>query len=171
VTERAASSPSVREAVASFSDRRHFHAAVASLVAAGFAPADLSVLATHDPLAAAGEPEGARALLPAALAGEVKYLVPLTVAGFTLVSGGPVAVALAALVGAGLGAAALKELFDDYTAPPHAAAFRAALAAGDALLWVRVDNGTREAAATRLLAEAGGRNVHVNERAAQMGAG
>jgi hypothetical protein len=156
----------LREAVASFSDRRHFHTAVASLLAAGFAPADLSVLATHDPLATAGEPGGSEhELLPAALSGEVKYLGPLTVAGLTLVSGGPIAVALAALVGAGLGAAALKELFDDYTAAPHTADFEAALAAGDALLWVRVDNRACEAAATRLLAVAGGHNVHINARA------
>jgi hypothetical protein len=172
VTERAAFSPSLREAVASFPDRRHFHAAVERLLAEGFAPSDLSVLATHDPLATAGEPDGGRReWLPAALSGEVKYLVPLTVAGFSVVSGGPVAVALAALVGAGLGGAALKELFDDYTAPPRTAEFRTALAAGDALLWVRVDDPAREAAATRILTEAGGRNIHVNERAATAHAG
>src|SRR6516165_83182 len=57
MTEVPASLPSVREAVASFPDRRHFHMAVANLLAAGFAPSDLSVLATHDSLATAGEPE------------------------------------------------------------------------------------------------------------------
>ena len=51
------------------------------------------------------------------LADEIKYIAPLTVAGIILLSGGPIAATVAALVGAGLGGAALKELFDDYTAP------------------------------------------------------
>jgi hypothetical protein len=172
MTETPASFPIVREAVASFPDRQHFHAAVSNLIAAGFAPGDLSVLATHDPLATAGEPEaGAGGLLPAGLSAEVKYLAPLTVAGIVLLSGGPIATAVAALVGAGLGGAALKELFDDYTAPRHRQDFRAALEAGAALLWVRCDDPDRELAATRILEEAGGRQVHIHGRTANAPAG
>lgn len=171
MAQASAAFPVVREAVASFPDRRHFHDAVTKLLAAGFAPADLSVLATHDPLATAGEPDGAGGLLPAGLAGEIKYLGPLTVAGIVLLSGGPIAAALAALVGAGVGGAALKELFDDYTAPRHTADFRAALEAGAALLWVRVDDPAREAAAVGILAAVGGRDVHINERTAKEGGG
>jgi hypothetical protein len=141
-----ASPPATREAVASFPDRRHFHAAVAELIAAGFMSSDLSVLASHDPLATAGEPDtGAGGLLPAALGGEIKYLAPLTVAGIVVLSGGPIAAAVAALVGAGLGGAALKELFDDYAAPRHRDDFEAALRAGAALLWVRCEDPAREA--------------------------
>src|SRR5271169_2285376 len=115
MVESAASFPVIREAVASFPDRDHFHRAVSNLLAAGFAPSDLSVLATHDSLAAAGEPGGAgRSILPAALSGEIKYIGPLTAAVIVVLSGGPIAVAAAALIGAGLGGAALKELFDDY---------------------------------------------------------
>lgn len=169
MTGAAASFPVVREAVASFPDRAHFHAAVSSLLAAGFAPSDLSVLASHNSLAAAGEPAGAGkpSLLPAGLSDEVKYIGPLTVAGIAVLSGGPIAVAVAALVGAGLGGAALKELFDDYTAPRHSADFAAALQAGAALLWVRCEDPDRELAATRLLDEAGGRHVHIHGRPAQ----
>jgi hypothetical protein len=167
MSEAQASFPVVREVGASFPDRRHFHAAVAALLAAGFGPNDLSVLASHDPLATAGEPDGVPGLLPAALGGEIKYIAPLTVAGIVLLSGGPIAAAVAALVGAGLGGAALKELFDDYTAPPHRAEFRAALEAGAALLWVRCDDPGREDAATRILGDAGGRYVHVHSRAAR----
>ena len=167
MTEAAGSFPVVREAVASFPDRDHFHRAVSSLLAAGFAPSDLSVLASHNSLAAAGEPNVDKpALLPAGLSDEVKYLGPLTVAGIVVLSGGPIAVAVAALVGAGLGGAALKELFDDYTAPRHSADFRAALQAGAALLWVRCDDPDRELTATRILEEAGGRHVHVHGRPA-----
>jgi hypothetical protein len=122
------------------------------------------------PLRAAGEPDtGAGVLLPAALSGEIKYLAPLTVAGIVVLSGGPIAAAVAALVGAGLGGAALKELFDDYAAPRHRDDFEAALRAGAALLWVRCDGPAREAAATRILAEAGGHHVHTHDRAAAGG--
>jgi hypothetical protein len=166
MTESSPSFPVIREAVASFPDREHFHRAVANLLAAGFDTADLSVLASHDSLGAAGEPPPAPRprLLPAGLADEIKYIAPLTVAGIIVLSGGPIAVTVAALVGAGLGGAALKELFDDYTAPRHAEDFKAALHAGAALLWVRCEDSERELTATRILEEAGGRHVHVHGR-------
>lgn len=166
MAESSPSFPVIREAVASFPDRRHFHRAVANLRAAGFETSDLSVLASHDSLAAAGEPANPEGkLLPPGLADEIKYVAPLTVAGIILLSGGPIAATVAALVGAGLGGAALKELFDDYTAPRHAQDFEAALRAGAALLWVRCEDSERELTATRILEEAGGRQVHVHGRA------
>ena len=165
MTEAAEKFPIVREAVASFPDRAHFHSAVADLLAAGFAPTDLSVLASHDSLASAGEPGGGEgSIVPASVSGEIKYIGPLTVAGIVLLSGGPIAAAVAALVAAGLGGAALKELFDDYTAPRHSEDFKAALAAGAALLWVRCDDPDREIAATRILEKAGGNHVHIHGR-------
>ncbi len=96
-------------------------------------------------------------------------MAPLTLAGFVLLSGGPIAVAAAALVGAGLGGAALKELFDDYTAPRHSEDFKAALQAGAALLWVRCDDPDRELTATRILEDAGGHHVHIHGRPLQPG--
>ena len=168
----AAPPAAIREAVASFPDRAHFRAAVAGLLAAGFAHADLSVLATHDSLAAAGEAAGeAREVVPEGLSAEINYIGPLTLAGFILVSGGPIAATVAALVGAGLGGAALKELFDDYTAPPHSEEFAAALAAGAVLLWARCEDAEREAAALRSLREAGGRHVHIHARPPRSGEG
>ncbi|HLY45847.1 MAG TPA: hypothetical protein VKQ73_09740 [Stellaceae bacterium] len=157
--------PVVREAVASFPDREHFRGAVSALLAAGFEPADLSVLASHAPLGAAEETRGD--LVPAGLSGELKYIAPLTVAGIIVISGGPIAATLAALVGAGLGGAALKELFDDYTATPHREDFAAALQAGAALLWVRCGDPEIELRALRILEEAGGRHVHIHGRPAQ----
>ncbi|MBV8119836.1 MAG: hypothetical protein JO081_07870 [Alphaproteobacteria bacterium] len=172
MSEASSSFPVVREAVASFSDRAHFHRAVSDLLAAGFAQSDLSVLASHDSLAAAGEPIVDKpALVPPGLSDEINYIAPLTLAGFIVLSGGPVAVALAALVGAGLGGAALKELFDDFTAPRHRADFQAALKAGAALLWVRCDDPDRELTATRILEEAGGRYVHIHGRPAKAAGG
>jgi hypothetical protein len=170
MTEPSPHFPIIREAVASFRDREHFHGAVSNLLAAGFATSDLSVLATHDSLAAAGEPGRPQpALLPAGLADEIKYIAPLTVAGVILLSGGPIAATVAALVGAGLGGAALKELFDDYTAPRHAEDFKAALRAGAALLWVRCEDSERELTATRILEEASGQHIHVHGRPPRTG--
>jgi hypothetical protein len=168
MTEASTSFPVVREAVASFPDREHFRRAVSELRAAGFETSDLSVLASHDSLAAADAAIGAPPeALPAGLSDEIKYIAPLTVAGIVLLSGGPIAAIVAALVGAGLGGAALKELFDDYTAPRHSTNFAAALRAGAALLWVRCEDPDRELTATRILDEAGGRHVHVHGRPAQ----
>src|SRR5712691_10164018 len=152
--------PMIREAVASFPDRGQFNNAVTAVLAAGFAPTDLSVLASHKPLSAAEEKPGE--LIAAGLTSEVKYLAPLTVAGIVLVSGGPIAATVAALVGAGLGGAALKELFDDYAAAPHRTEFAAALKAGAALLWVRCADPELELRALRVLEEAGGQRVHIH---------
>jgi hypothetical protein len=154
--------PVVREAVASFPGREHFRRAVSALLAAGFEPSELSVLASHQPLTAAEEKPGE--LIAAGLSDEIKYIAPLTVAGIVLISGGPIAATVAALVGAGLGGAALKELFDDYTGSPHRDEFAGALQAGAALLWVRCADPELELRALRVLEESGGRHVHVHGR-------
>src|SRR4029077_13067744 len=128
----------------------------------GFRHDDLSVLASHQPLAAAeGEPSE---FVAAGLSDELKYIAPLTVAGIVLISGGPIAATVAALVGAGLGGAALKELFDDYAAAPHRDEFAAALKAGALLLWVRCADSDLELRAVRILEEAGGQHVHIHGR-------
>ena len=150
MAESSPSFPVIREVVASFPDREHFHRAVSNLLAAGFATSDLSVLASHDSLAAAGEPAAREpTLLPAGLADEIKYIAPLTVAGIVVLSGGPIAAAVAAIVGAGLGGAALKELFDD------------AIAAAQALDIALTKRGRHEGA--------GGEISFIDERAALAG--
>jgi hypothetical protein len=158
-----------REAVASFANKDAMRRAVAQLLGAGFEPADISVLASHDSLEVAGEVPGyggkPRSTVLAGLTDEVTFLAPLTVAGFSLLSGGPVAIAVAALVGAGLGGAAIKELLDYVIANRHSAEFAAALKAGAVLLWVRVDDPNVEATAVRILEESGGRHAHMHARA------
>ena len=168
MSEAAKSFPIIREAVGSFPDREHFRNAVSALLAAGFERSDLSVLASHDSLAVAENDAGtSKGILAAGLTDEIKYLGPLTVAGIILVSGGPIAAAIAALVGAGLGGAALKELFDDYAAAPHREEFAEALAEGAALIWVRCADPDLELRASRILEEAGGRHVHIHGHSAQ----
>jgi hypothetical protein len=150
----------VREAVASFPSRAALDDAIARLEAAGFDRSDISVLGSHASLeAAAGNPDAA-----AGVAEEIKYIGPLTIAGILFLSGGPVAAGIAAAIGAGLGGAALKELLDRYTTGGRAAEFAAALHAGAVLLWVRVPDPELEAAAVRILEEAGGRNAHIHAR-------
>ena len=165
MSEAARPFPVIREAVASFPDREHFRNAASALLTGGFARDDLSVLATHDSLALADEAAGTPTeILRAGLSDEIKYIAPLTVAGIIVLSGGPIAAVIAALVGAGLGGAALKAFFDDYTAPRHSEDFASALQAGAALLWVRCSDPDSELAATRILEDAGGRHVHVHGR-------
>ncbi len=166
MAESSPSFPVIREAVASFPDREHFHRAVANLLAAGF---DDEPIFRCWPRTIRSPPRASR---PRASRNSCRPASPtrsntsrrLTVAGIILLSGGPIAATVAALVGAGLGGAALKELFDDYTAPRHAEDFAAALHAGAALLWVRCEDPDRELTATRILEEAGGRHVHVHGR-------
>src|SRR6516165_166454 len=127
MSEAATPFPVIREAVASFPDREHFRNAVSALLAGGFARDDLSVLASHDSLAVAEE--AARSpgeVIRAGLSDEIKYIAPLTVTGIIVLSGGPIALTIAALVGAGLGGAGLMKLFDDYTASHHSEDFEAA---------------------------------------------
>jgi len=160
--------PVIREAVASFPNREHFRHAVSALLAGGFARDDLSVLASHDSLAVTDEAAGTpKEVMRAGLSDEIKYIAPLTVAGIIVLSGGPIALTVAALVGAGLGGAALKEFFDDYSAAHHSENFAEALKAGAALLWVRCPDPNSELAATRILEEAGGQHVHVHGRSAR----
>ena len=166
MSEPAPNFPIVREAVASFPDREHFRSAVSRLLATGFQTTDLSVLASHRALDTAGDAAGLEhEAVPAGLSDEIKYIAPLTIAGIIVLSGGPIAAGVAAVVGAGLGGAALKELFDRYTAAPHSDDFEAALKAGAALLWVRCADPELELTASRILAEAGGKHVHIHGRA------
>jgi hypothetical protein len=160
--------PVIREAVASFADQKHFRQAVGDLLTAGFEPSDLSVLAAHESLDVAGGVAGYRkephSWLPSGLADEMKYLAPLTIAGIIVLSGGPVAAGIAALVSAGLGGAAVKEILDRYTAGQHSEEFAAALHAGAVLLWARCTDPECELSATRILEAAGGRFVHIHGR-------
>ncbi len=163
--------PVTREAVATFATRSQFRDAVGRLLAAGFAPSDLSVLATHDSLEVAGGVPGypgqPRENFFAGLTDEAPILMPLAIAGMVLVSGGEIAALLAALATAGLGGVAMKEILDRFTANRHSAEFAEALKAGAVLLWVRADDADLELSATRILAEAGGSNVHVHGRQGQ----
>ena len=154
----------VREVVALFSTRAGFDRAVEALLAAGFDRADLSVLASHTSLDAANPKGKPRDEALTGLVGELKYAFPLTTAGLIAIVGGPIEAALAALVAAGVGGAAIKDYLDELTSHPKPDEFTRALEAGGVILWVRIDTPDQEAQAAALLEREGGVNVHVSVR-------
>lgn len=153
-----------RELVGILAGKAEFESAVESLLKAGFERADLSVLASHSSLEAA-RPEGSdwKSRLTG-LVGEMKYEGPLVAAGLIALAAGPVGAALAGVVAAGVGAAALKEFLDEVTATPDAREFERALEAGSVILWVSVQDDLREGRARAVLEGQKASNLHLVER-------
>ncbi len=154
----------IREAVALFSSRESLQGAIDALIEAGFERSDLSVLSSHDSIEAAEEPENRLDDLRNALGGDLRYLGPLAAAGFIMLAAGPMAAVLAAVIAAGIGGMAAKELLDETTSAPHAEDFARALEAGAVIIWVRAANKDGEARAIAILEQQGGTNAHMNER-------
>jgi hypothetical protein len=155
------------ELVASFADRAHFESAVTALKAAGFRHEDLSVLSSHQALEAAEPQVKSWSELLSAMVGEVKYVGPLSAAGFIWLATGPVGAALAAVIAAGVGGVAVKEFLDEISALPDTDAFKKALEAGDVLLWVRAGEARRQADARAILEASGARHVEMMRPAAR----
>ncbi len=166
VTEKVQTSVAGREVVGLFADRDSFEAAIAALTEAGFDHPDLSVLASHESIDAAGAPGKPWRDVMTALVGEVKYEVPLVASGGILLAGGTVAATLAGIIGATVGGVAIKEILGEVTAKPHTEDFARSLEAGSVILWVRAADNDRETAAANILEHQGGSNIHVYERPA-----
>jgi hypothetical protein len=154
----------IREVVGILADRTQFQAAVDGLVAAGFRPADLSVLSSHDSLEAAGQEGKPWRDVLTAMVGELRFEGPLVAAGLIALAAGPVGAAIAALVAAGVGGAAAKELLDEVTSVPDSDDFARALAAGSVILWVATADESREQLARSVLSSVGATNIHLTER-------
>ncbi len=154
----------VTEVVGRFASQESFKSAVDALLAKGFERADLSVLASHESLGAAGGTNEAWKDTLAGLVGEIKYLGPLTAAGLILLASGPVGFAVAGAIAAGLSGMALFELLDEVKATPHAREFAKALEKGAVLLWVQADTAERQGAASDILRRCGGADVHTHKR-------
>lgn len=155
----------VTEVVGRFAAREPFMAAIKDLVAAGFDQSDLSVLDTHEAITAAGTPGEAWQQALAGLAGEVRYVGPITAAGLIAIATGPIGAAVAAAVGAGVTGVAAAELLETMRATPHTESFARALEAGAVLLWVRAPDAARQEQARDILARHGAEDVHVHVRA------
>ena len=149
------------EIVGLFAERGTFDRAVAELLRSGFERADLSVLASHESLEAAGRPGKSWREAMLALVGELKYEGPLVASGAIFLAGGPVAATIAGLIGAAVGGAAMVDLLGEVTAQPHTEDFARSLAAGSVILWVRTPDDAREAKARDILTACGADNVHI----------
>ncbi|HUI19361.1 MAG TPA: hypothetical protein VL244_16965, partial [Alphaproteobacteria bacterium] len=153
------------EVVGRFAERGPFKTAVEALLAAGFERGDLSVLDSHDSLAAAeGRNEAWRRTL-AGLVGEVKYLEPITAAGLILLASGVVGAELAGVLAAGLGGMAVFELLGKIRATPHTREFATALEHGAVLLWVGAETPERQRLARDILTRHAAADVHIHTRA------
>lgn len=159
------------EVVAVFHDARHFKGAVRALRKVGFEPSDLSVLASHESLDAAVPPEGLHGgagetigEVLRALVGELKFAGPLGAAGIAVLFGGPMTATVGAVIAAGVGGMALKEVLSEVLSHPHPEHFARAVEAGGIILWVWVADRTREAEARAILSKNGGSNVHLHRR-------
>ena len=152
--------PCKQEVVGVFADRESFEAAIKALMAEGFERTDLSVLASHDSIDAAGATGARWRDAITALVGELKYEVPLVASGAVFLAGGPIVATLAGLVGAAVGGLALKEVLEEVTATPNTAEFERALKAGSLILWVRIPHREKERTIRAILQRHGGANVH-----------
>jgi hypothetical protein len=155
------STESRSEVVGLFAERETFERAVVELLSSGFERADLSVLASHESLDAAGRPGKSWREAMLALVGELKYEGPLVASGAIFLAGGPVAATMAAVIGAAVGGAAVVDLLGEVTAKPHTEDFARSLAAGSVILWVRAPDEARQARARAILEANGAGNVHV----------
>lgn len=152
------------EVAGNFATREAFTAAVEALTAAGFTRDDISVLDTHESLSAAGRPSEAWQESLSGLVGEINYVGPITAAGLIALASGPIGVAVAGAIAAGLTGAALVDLLEEVRATPHTEAFARALEAGAILLWVRVDDEAEARKAEEIMARHGGSDVHRHVR-------
>ncbi|MBT6093688.1 MAG: hypothetical protein HOH04_02325 [Rhodospirillaceae bacterium] len=159
-TESAPAREVAREVVGVLKTRTAFESAVAALADAGIGSGRLSVLSSHESLAAAGDEGKPWRDVLTALVGEVKYEGPLVASGLIVLAGGPTALALASVIGAAVGGVALKELIDEVSAKPHTEDFARAVEAGSIILWVRVDDSDMENRATEILISEDAENVH-----------
>ena len=159
-----------RELVGLFTTPGPLEACIRELLDGGFAHEDLSVLSSHTAIEIA-DPEGLTwrdRLLP--LLSESRYEVPLVAAGLIALASGPTGAIVAALVAAGVGGAALKEVFDEVISLPDTEEFARAVEAGEIVLWVAVPDDAARDRATGLMERYGARNIHLHTASGDGGA-
>jgi len=162
VTENNAQAGTAREVVGLFANRESFEAAVAALTDAGFDRTDLSVLASHESIDAAGAPGKPWKDAMTAVVGELKYEGPLVASGAIVLAGGTVAATIAAVIGAATAGIAIREILAEVTAKPHTEDFARSVEAGSVILWVRTEDDAREQQAGTILSDNGAANVHIH---------
>ncbi|GAA0572267.1 hypothetical protein [Caenispirillum bisanense] len=152
-----------REVVGLFADRDSLEKTIRELRAAGFDRTDLSLLTSHESIDVR-DPSGQsfRERLVLVLT-EWRYEVPLVGAGLIALASGPTGAAIAALVGAGVGIAAVRDLVEEVTSLPDTDEFARELAAGAVALWVDVSAAEGlEQTARDILTRHGAGSVHLH---------
>lgn len=164
LSDTTSTAPDHREVVGLFADRDGLEKAIKDLRAAGFDRTDLSLLTSHESIDVGDSTSGMslrERLLP--LLTEWRYEVPLVGAGLIALASGPTGAAIAALVGAGVGIAAVRDLVEEVTSLPDTEEFARELAAGSVALWVDVSrDGGDEAKAREVMERYGATNVHLH---------
>jgi hypothetical protein len=182
-----ASRITVREAVAVFEDVSELDAAVEELRKAGFARADISLLATEDAVQRKlghryeqveeleDEPDAPRVIYktPAALAesddvliGSLTYLPAVVAAGTVVASAGVVA---AAVTGTALAGALIATVLTRWLGKHHAEHLQEQLDRGGLLLWVRTPDAAAEQRALAILTRHSAHDVHIHDLPAKPG--
>ncbi len=150
----------VPEIVGVFAQKDELETAVAELLAAGFERSDLSLLSSHDSLDILESSGSTWQDTVTALVGEYKILGPLTVSGGIFLAGGPVAGAIATVIGAAVSGLAAKEVLEEVLAAPEAEDFVRALDAGSVILWVRAESNNIQDQARQILDANNAHNIH-----------
>ncbi|MBT3915010.1 MAG: hypothetical protein HN731_08170 [Rhodospirillaceae bacterium] len=148
------------EIVGLFADKDELEKAVAELLAAGFERAELSLLSSHDSLDILERSGSTWQNTVTALVGEYKILGPLAASGGIFLAGGPVAGAIAGVIGAAVSGMAAKEVLEEVLAAPEADDFVRALDAGSVILWVRADGEDSQEKAQQILGANNADNIH-----------
>ena len=171
----------VREAVAVFEDVSALEAAVEELHAAGFAEAEISLLAGDDAVERKlghvyqrveeleDEPRAPRTAFVSSkhlgerenrLLGSLTVLPTVIAAGTVVASAGAVA---AAIVGTALTGALLGTVFTHWMDQRHADWLKGQLNRGGILLWVRTTTAERERDALAILTRYSAHDIHIHE--------
>ncbi len=148
------------EIVGLFASKEELEKAVADLLAAGFERSDLSLLSSHDSLDILERSGTTWQNTVTALVGEYKILGPLAASGGIFLAGGPVAGAIAGVIGAAVSGLAAKEVLEEVLAVPEAEDFARALDAGSVILWIRADDDNDQTKARQILASNNADNIH-----------
>lgn len=177
----------VREAVGVFKTEADLLAAIDELLESGFDRAEISLLASEDvvekklghrytrvanveddaqmPRACYVSPESVGAA-EGAIVGSLMYVGAVVAAGAVLISGGPLAAAIAGMAVAGGGGALVGSYLARLVGERHAAYLQEQLDRGGLLLWARTWNADDEARAVEILSRHSGVDVHVHGPAA-----
>lgn len=174
----------IREAVGVLPDTASLEAAIDDLQSAGFDRAEISLLATQEALERSDgrlkdqieeledDPNAPRASYASqeslgagegGLIGGFAYVPAVTAAGVVVLSGGAMAPAIAAAVGAGGAGAAIGAVLARWLGRHHGENLEQQMERGGLLLWVRTRDAEREQRAKEILSRHDARDVHVHE--------